>query len=427
MPPKSSASPKFQPKDMVLAKMTGFPAWPSFVMPSDMISDAIMRAKKKTTNTCVIFIPDGDFNWMNEKSLEILTPEKLKNKISKLPKDKLKPKARKQGARTNNVAEALVAADGLEFDEFMEELAASTSAKNGVEDEDDEDVDEDDQLDVEADDVDMVSVKTPKRLKRSASAISDDDEEEAEEEDGTNNDHDNTSDVEAENGAGTGKGFTNGKSKNATNINSNSASSTKRSRKETPSSTRRRGVASDVENNTALNGDANGKHKVKNGNGSASPKAMSEKDKQHHFWLCRVKLQRSLIQRNQSATPKDPKMFPPPSVDELLMARLILNRLELYPVNVDLLRETKIHKVLKCILKDEDLEFPESFRLHEKCEELLKKWKEPMDQLKNEKQVKSDSRTSKEGDDSTSDIATASAMFGSAPTTANSSTTSEIK
>lgn len=406
MPPKSSASAKFQPKDMVLAKMTGFPAWPSFVMPSDMISDAIMRAKKKTTNTCVIFIPDGDFNWMNEKSLEILTPEKLKNKISKFPKDKLKPKARKQGARTNNVAEALVAADGLDFDEFMEELAESSAAKNGAE----EDEDEDDGLDADADDMEMDDVKTPKRLKRSASVLSDEDDEE----EGANDDQNSASDMETQNGS-------NGNSKSA------SGSAIKKSRKELSSSTRKRGITSAAGNNSSSNGQTNGKHKGKKENGVASPKAMSEKDKQHHFWLCRVKLQRSLIQRNQSATPKDPKMFPPPSVDELLMARLILNRLDLYPVNVDLLRETKIHKVLKCILKDEDLEFPESFRLHEKCEELLKKWKEPMDQLKNEKQVKTDSQNFKDGDESTSDVASGSATFGSAPTTANSSATSEVK
>lgn len=411
MPPKSNATAKFQPKDMVLAKMTGFPAWPSFVMPSDMISDAIMKAKKKTTNTCVIFIPDGDFNWMNEKSLEILTPEKLKNKISKLPKDKLKPKARKQGTRTNNVAEALVAADGLDFDEFMEELAQSSSAKNGGEEDEEEEEEDDDALDAEADEVEMDDIKTPKRLKRSASALSDD-----EGDDGANDDHNDASDMDTGNGAKTKAA--NGISKSV------SGSAVKKSRKEPTGSTRKRSSSGGF-TETSLNGETNGKHKAKKENGVASPKAMSEKDKQHHFWLCRVKLQRSLIQRNQSATPKDPKMFPPPSVDELLMARLILNRLDLYPVNVDLLRETKIHKVLKCILKDEDLEFPESFRLHEKCEELLKKWKEPMEQLKNEKQVKTDSH--KDGEESTSDVAPGSAALGTAPTTASSSTTSDNK
>ena len=101
-----------------------------------------------------------------------------------------------------------------------------------------------------------------------------------------------------------------------------------------------------------------------------------------------------MIQRNQPVTPKDPKDYPAPTVDELLVARIILHRLADFPVNVELLRETKIHKVLKCILKDEDLEYPDSFRLHEKCEELLLKWNPLIESLKQEKQAKLESRLS---------------------------------
>lgn len=387
MPPKSAS--KFQPKDMVLAKMTGFPAWPSFVMPPDMISEAIMRAKKKTTNTCVIFIPDGDFNWMNEKSLEALTPEKLKSKISKLPKDKLKPKPRKNGTRTSNVGDALVAADGLDFDEFMEELADGKDAAN--------DEDEEDEIEDEPMDVDSEQEKDTKVSKRNTSMLSEDeDENDAEEE-----------------AAGANK-ITKGTGKHGL-TKSIDGSTAKRPKRETNGNKRSAGSL-DADNGP----ETNGKHKSKKENGSASPKAMSEKDRQHHFWLCRVKLQRSLIQRNQSATPKDPKQFPPPTVDELSFARLILNRLDLYPVNVELLRETKIHKVLRCILKDEDLAYPDSFRLHEKCEELLKKWKEPIDQLKNEKQSKTDSRGTskllKDGDDSLLDTVPNAQVPGSATT-----------
>lgn len=379
MTPKGTSSAKFQPKDMVLAKMTGFPAWPSFVMPLHMISDTIMKAKKKTTNTCVIFIPDGDYNWMNEKSLELLSPEKLKNKLSKLPKDKLKPKARKHGVRTNNVTEALMAADGLEFDDFMEELADSNAAK----DEDDEDAGADP-------DTDADEMKTSKKKSKALLLDEEDDSQINDANDdevivnGDNNSKSGDSDKKLESGAPVAK----------------------RQRKDRAIGKKTGGSAlnSSVVSRTQTNGNQRASKKE---NGTASPKAVSQKDRQHHFWLCRVKLQRSLIQRNQSATPKDPKQFPPPSVDELLFARLILNRLDLYPVNVSLLRETKIHKVLKCILKDEDLAYPDSFRLHEKCEELLKKWKEPIEQLKNEKLMTMGSRAdlSLNGDDSTSDMA----------------------
>lgn len=405
MPPKSAAN--FQPKDMVLAKMTGFPAWPSFVMPPEMISDSIMRAKKKTANICVIFIPDGDFNWMNEKSLEALTPEKLKSKISKLPKDKQKPKPRKNGARTNNVAEALVAADGLDFDEFMEELADGKDATN---DEEDEEIEDD------AMDVDSEQEKDTKITKRSLPMVSDDEEVEPENGNGTA-ERETASEPIASKGKSTEK---HGQTKSI------DGSLSKRPRRETTNGNKRSSGSLDVESAP----ETNGKHKLKKDNGAASPKAMSEKDRQHHFWLCRVKLQRSLIQRNQSATPKDPKQFPPPSVDELSFARLILNRLDLYPVNVELLRETKIHKVLKCILKDEDLAYPDSFRLHEKCEELLKKWKEPIDQLKNEKQSKSDTRGTskllKEEDDSLLDAASAP-LAPSSSATANTEVSAPVE
>ncbi|WPK23796.1 hypothetical protein PUMCH_001042 [Australozyma saopauloensis] len=376
MPPKSSSA-KFQPKDMVLAKMTGFPAWPSFVMPPEMISEAIMKAKKKTTNTCVIFIPDGDFNWMNEKSLEILTPEKLKTRISKLPKDKLKPKPRKQGSRTNNVGEALVAADGLVFDEFMQELADNAPKDEEEEEEElEEDIEDADAIadapagtNAGADAAEQESASSRKR-RRNAPVMSDDDQDDSNLNDIPESNSDNESISKP-------LQTPNGRRKSTDN-----GASTKRTKLEATNGQKRRSSSTPQSNASHTNG----KDKlVKKENGTASPKVMSEKERQHHFWLCRVKLQRSLIQRNQAATPKDPKAFPPPTADELLVARLILNRLDLYPVDVELLRDTKIHKVLKCILKDEDLAYPDSFRLHEKCEELLKKWKEPMDQLKTEK------------------------------------------
>ncbi|RKP32384.1 hypothetical protein METBISCDRAFT_25625 [Metschnikowia bicuspidata] len=404
MAPKTSA--KFQPKDIVLAKMTGFPAWPSFVMPEDMISDVIMKAKKKSTNICVIFIPDGDFNWMNEKSLEALTPEKLKSKLSKLPKNKLKHKPRKNGARTNNVVEALVAADGLEFDEFMEELA-----ENADEDDVDELENDGDEPVLEESTLESASAgKSLKRKKRKASVLSDN-----EADDSQGNAADASATPEAAWPNLSRKQGQNGRERGS------NGSANKKSRKfASPSK----------EADSGLAGAQTGKSRLsKRENGTTSPRTMSEKDKQHHFWLCRVKLQRSLIQRNQSATPKDPKQFPPPSVDELSFARLILNRLNLFPVNVDLLRETKIHKVLKCILKDKDLAYPESFRLHEKCEELLKKWKESIAQLKHEKQAKSESRAlsklARDGDESASDAATSSGAVSNV--TANTTATGESK
>ena len=386
--------------------MTGFPAWPSFVMPEDMISDVIMKAKKKSTNICVIFIPDGEFNWMNEKSLEALTPEKLKSKLSKLPKNKLKHKPRKNGARTNNVSEALVAADGLDFDEFMEELA-----ENADEDDVGELENDVDEPVLEESTLESASAgKSSKRKKRMASVLSDN-----EADDSQGNAADTSATREAASPNLNRKQGQHGRERGS------NGSANKKSRKlASPSKEADSGLAGAQTVKSRLS---------KRENGTTSPRKMSEKDKKHHFWLCRVKLQRSLIQRNQSATPKDPKQFPPPLVDELSFGRLILNRLNLFPVNVDLLRETKIHKVLKCILKDEDLAYPESFRLHEKCEELLEKWKETIDQLKYEKQAKFESRAlsklARDADESASDVATSSGALSNV--TANTTITGESK
>ena len=66
-----------------------------------------------------------------------------------------------------------------------------------------------------------------------------------------------------------------------------------------------------------------------------------------------MKLQKTLIQRNQATTPKDTTGLKPPTADELLTARLILHRLQDFPITAELLRKSKLHKVLRCIIKDQ--------------------------------------------------------------------------
>lgn len=400
MPPKRNNKLSFEPKDMVLAKMTGFPAWPSFVMPPEMIPSAILKAKKKTTNICVIFIPDGDFNWMNEKSLEPLTPEKLDARLTKVPKEKLKSKTKRKGGRTNNVIDAFLAAKDLQFDDFMEELSEQTKRLDeddlpaDIDDFEDEDpVDPEDQVpnDQEAEekpddagDPDTSEIKDESRRsskrKRQKESGQDGPSQPPDTSPG-NIKEENNKDVESDVPASVTE-------EEDDKSNSNPRKKTR--------SLRSNGLLES--NDTSPN---NGEEETNNGNGkgvndgrSSSPKPTSEKDRQHQLWLCRIKLQRSLIQRNQPVTPKDPRQFPPPTVDELLVARIILHRLADFPLNLELLRETKIHKVLKCILKDGDLEYPDSFRLHEKCQELLDKWKHLIDGLKHEKHAKHESRLS---------------------------------
>lgn len=342
MPPKKIKKAQFEPRDLVLAKMHGFPAWPSFVMPEDMVPDAIMKAKKKTTNYCVIFIPDGDFYWMNDKNLEPLSEEKLDKKLEKIP-NKNKPK-KKAGGRTLQVTDALLATKGLDFDEFMERL--DKDRIQGDEDEEEaEGYEDEEEYDVDG---------TSKSKKPDV-------DEEVEDEDAAAE----GVPMEEEDDTLSGR---NSRSKRKRSISSNGKRKTLKASNTTPT------ASSQAEY-------TNGHNKTKLG---GSPK-LTEEEKQHQLWLCRIKLQRSLIQRNQPVTPTNPKQFPPPTANELLVARLILHRLVEFPVNLELLKKTKIHKVLKCILRDKDLEYPDSFKLHEKCEELLAKWNPLIEDLKVEK------------------------------------------
>ena len=64
-----------------------------------------------------------------------------------------------------------------------------------------------------------------------------------------------------------------------------------------------------------------------------------------------------------------------------------MHRLQDFPITAELLRNRNYIKVLRCIIKDPTLKYPESFKLHDRCQEVLDVWKEPIEQLKLEKQL----------------------------------------
>lgn len=352
MPPK----PKFDAKVLVLAKMSGYPAWPAFVMPNSLIPPRVLKAKKKSANYCVIFIPDGDFYWMNEKNLEILTNDKLQTRLNKIP-DGYKPA--KKSARTTNVNDALLAAKGMSFDQFMDKVKGYGAEEEEEEEEEDQDQDQD-------------------------QVVEDDAEVEEEGEDAADGESDQVDVFEQE-------GHDDGDIKPKVEKSTKSESvSRKRKRINNDDDNDDINIKPNIKRNIKtskngnVNGDSNGKNHTTN-IATSTKVPITEEEKQQQLWLCRIKLQRSLIQRNQPSTPKDTKNLVPPTADELSVARLILYRLIDFPINIDLLKTTKIHKVLKCILKDEELDYPDSFKLHERCNEVLLKWDDLIQQLKLEK------------------------------------------
>jgi hypothetical protein len=344
MPPKKSIS-ELNPKELVLAKMPRYPQWPAFIMPDDLIPKAVLRAKKKATNFCVIFIPDGDFYWMTEKALEPLTAEKLEQHLEKVPAIFRKNPKKKKNGKQSNINEAFAATYRLDFDTFIGNIF------NEDNEDDEEDEDEEEEEDEENGIKQEVTRPSRHRIRVRKSPTG-----EVKDEIDDNDDIENDEDLEVP------------PKKKRVVSNTNKRTPNKES---TP-------TAEPVKS----------KHDAK---------PLTPEEKQHQLWLCRIKLQRSLIQRNQPTTPKDTSGLLPPTADELLVARLILYRLVEFPVNVDLLKKTKIHKVLKCILKDEALSYPDSFKLHERCSELLAKWDTMIQSLKVEKAEHSEGNGIKNG------------------------------
>lgn len=355
----------FQEKDLVLAKMHGFPAWPSFVMPDSMIPDQVLKVKKKTTNFCVIFIPDGDYYWMNEKSLELLTEEKLNKKLGKVPKGRPKPKV---GGKTLHVNDALLASKNLTFDSFMDRLNRNGPLDGEAEG---EEAPEDENIDEEAD------------------AVDEDDEEQGNEADSS----DTKPQLENHSRATGSRLRRSGDQDDSNSSAGQEHDSTSSKRKAASENGARKVPKKETKASKATPSNGNGSEQKDQK--ESSPKERSPEERQHQLWLCRIKLQRSLIQRNQPVTPSDPKQYPPPTTEELQIAALILQRLVDFPISVELLRSTKIHKVLKCILRDEDLAYMDSFKIHDKCKDLLDRWASHIDVLKAEKH--SGSRASVEG------------------------------
>ncbi|CDK26714.1 unnamed protein product [Kuraishia capsulata CBS 1993] len=92
----------------------------------------------------------------------------------------------------------------------------------------------------------------------------------------------------------------------------------------------------------------------------------------------RAKLQKGLVIRETQ-----------PSIEELQHCSSVLSHLEEFQatigVSLELLKTSKLHKVLKAIIKIPKLERPEDFQFHKRCEKLLSDWTDLISAIKNEK------------------------------------------
>ncbi|CAH6720512.1 PWWP domain-containing protein [[Candida] jaroonii] len=336
---------EFKPKSFVLAKMPGYPAWPSYVMPNNEIPKTVLREKPKNKLICVLFIPDADFVWCNPEDLKELDHETLEKKITESSKKK---------GKGFKLTKALVAAREMTYEKLLAKLGGTGDSFAGEEEEEfeeevEEKIEEPEELEepepepeLEEEDVpepEAKPVESERAARKRRRIIEEEEPVEHSGKNGVNGKKEEKSKSDEEKDGKESK--FNGTSKRFKTVSPGPIESPHK--KEKPI-------------------------KVKD--------KPTEEEKLEQLWLCRIKLQKSLIQRNNNEA----------TIDDLSISRLILHKLADFPMELNLLKKTKIHKVLKHILKEQKYELNESFKLHEKCRELLDKWSNMIDSIKREKE-----------------------------------------
>jgi hypothetical protein len=97
------------------------------------------------------------------------------------------------------------------------------------------------------------------------------------------------------------------------------------------------------------------------------------KEKAHEF---RYRLQKGLVQRGT-----------PPDESDMEACSDVMTELEKFSpkMTLELLKHSKLHKVLRAIIKIDYLDRPEDYRFHTRAEELLLQWEKLILSIKNEK------------------------------------------
>ncbi|ANZ76653.1 BA75_03451T0 [Komagataella pastoris] len=130
----------------------------------------------------------------------------------------------------------------------------------------------------------------------------------------------------------------------------------------------------------------------------SSPESEYTYDKKHNAMrFFRANLQKSLLSRSE-----------PPSDEDLKRSNNTLEKLEKFnevtDVSVDLLRSSKLHKVLKAILKVPELERPDDFRFHIRSQAILNSWGPYLEELKQERITQSAAPPKSEDESKGTDI-----------------------
>ncbi|WLF81681.1 hypothetical protein PVL30_005480 [Lodderomyces elongisporus] len=460
----------YKPKQLVLSKMSGYPAWPSFITPEEAIPKSVFKARKNKSAYCVMFIPDGDFYWMTEKNIKLLSQEQIDKEVAKID-----PKIRKNmknlkflrqrrsipNRKGSSIQDAYAASSGLDFDTFIEifrddEIEEEEEEVEEEEEEADDVVDDKEEkeepkqeeyglkdyaadvkqvskLDVESPSDHEVKPKTKgkgMRVKKPSNGKEIEDEAEYGDVEDTSEELASSRDSRRQRresrqlSASTAKKSKQTATATGAGAGASAGAAAATAKTPPPSNGIKRKVESTPEGQImkksradssgeeevsiakgkgAIANDASGAGTTSINSSSVSSSSSTTKNSKHptseaeryqQLHLCRYKLQKSLIQRHQEKD-SDGKIIPnPPSADELSVARLILYRLSDFPMTKDLLKRSKIHKVLKCIIKDPELEYAKNFQLHERSKELLDQWHGMIEEINYEKRLEQEKATS---------------------------------
>lgn len=77
--------PHYQHRDIILAKVRGYPPWPSMIVDPETVPDAVTRERpsgKKSTWYCVRFFPTGDYAWVVPKDMSKLKEHEIQSYIN---------------------------------------------------------------------------------------------------------------------------------------------------------------------------------------------------------------------------------------------------------------------------------------------------------------------------------------------------------
>ena len=81
--------PVFHPRDMVLSKLKGYPAWPSMVVDPESVNAAVLKERPRAGKPyCVRFFPKGDYAWLPPREVSKLTLPMVRSFIADPAKKK---------------------------------------------------------------------------------------------------------------------------------------------------------------------------------------------------------------------------------------------------------------------------------------------------------------------------------------------------